>query len=267
MSMQKQYTKQQIVEAIEYWSQQLKLVTERCEACVDALENEFGHDLVASKEYTYNLTKEDLKKIYNILNFTLFGNDLGNIRLEYWPKGFIIDKLNDNAVKSGVLDKKHNDIICCGAFSAVCEDVLDNHGNIVDIDIHDEIIMMNKTYMSDCIFIFAVASICHEMIHYYDRFTKEFHDKQLKASQTDEDFDSHKDEMFQHMMMEANSSGINVVESLRDTPFKLANHNARYVLKSVIGEDEGCTTHINGNGSRVTMRAKGSHSFVFTEFD
>lgn len=265
--MKKQYTKKQIVEAIKYWSQQLKLMTEKYETCVDALINEFGHDLVASREYTYNLTKDDLKKIYNILNFSLFDNELGSIRLEYWPEGFIIDKLNENARKSGVLDKKHTRSICYGAFSAVCKDVLDNNGRIVDIDISEEIIMLNKTYLNDCIFIFAVASICHEMIHYYDRFAKEFHDKQLKASQSDEDFDSHKDEMFQEMMQKANENGINVTETLKNVPFKLANHNARYVLRNVIGEDEDSRTHVNANDHHITMRAKGSHMFTFAELD
>ena len=110
-------------------------------------------------------------------------------------------------------------------------------------------------------------TILHEMIHYYDRFTKEFHDKQLKASQTHIDFDSYKDQVFQEMMKEANSKGIHVVETIEGIPFKLANSNARYVLKNVIGEDEDCTTFVNANKHRYTMRAKGSHSFVFAEFD
>lgn len=154
-----------------------------------------------------------------------------------------------------------------GVFSAVCKDVLDKDDNVVDIKIQDEIIMLNKTYMSNCIFIFAVAVLCHEMIHYYDRFTKEFHDKQLKASQIQEDFDSHKDQVFQEMMKEANEKGIHVVKSLNNIPFKLANLNARYVLKNVIGEDEDCTTFVNANEHRYTMRAKGSHKFMFAEFD
>lgn len=240
---------------------------ESCSKCVDALINEFGHDCVVSREYSYNLTKEDLKRIYDVLNFTLFKNDLGLIRLEYWPEGFVVDKLNENALKSGVFGKKISAAPCYGVFSAVCKDVLDKDGNIVDIKINDEIIMLNKTYLKDCIFIFAVASICHEMIHYCDRFTKEFHDKQLKASQTDEDFDSHQDELFQQMMKEANAQGINVVETLKGVPFKTANGNARYVLENVIGEDEDSGTFVNANEHRYTIRAKGSHMFMFAEFD
>lgn len=96
---------------------------------------------------------------------------------------------------------------------------------------------------------------------------KEFHDKQLKASQIQEDFDSHEDQAFREMMKEANAECMHVVRSLEGIPFKLANANARYVLKNVIGEDEDCTTFVNANECRYTMRAKGSHSFVFAEFD
>lgn len=265
--MKKQYTREQITEAISYWTRQLKLMDESCSKCVDALINEFGHDRVVSREYDYNLTKEDLKRIYDVLNFTLFRNDLGPVRLEYWPEGFVVDKLNENSVKSGDLETKFDSAPCYGAFSAVCKDVLDKDGNIVDIVISDDIIMLNKTYLKDCIFIFAVASICHEMIHYCDRFTTEFHDKQLAASQTKGDFDSHKDELFQQMMKEANAQGINVTETLNDVPFKTANGNARYTLKSVIGEDEDTQTFINANEHRCTLRAKGSHKFMFVEFD
>ena len=243
------------------------MINESYNNCVDALIDEFGHDLVTSNEKTYNLTKEDLKRIYDVLNFTLFDNELKSIRLEYWPENLIVDKLNENAKKSGIFDKKTNEMPGAGVFSAVCKDVLDKDSNIIDIKIYDEIIMVNKAYMKNCIFIFAVAVLCHEMIHYYDRFTKEFHDKQLKASQTQVDFDSHKDQIFQEMMKEANEKGIHVVESLEGIPFKLANLNARYVLKNVIGEDEDCTTFVNANEHRYTMRAKGSHSFVFAEFD
>ena len=46
-----------------------------------------------------------------------------------------------------------------------------------------------------------------------------------------------------------------------------SNENARYVLKNVIGEKEDCQTFVNANEHRYTMRAKGSHTFVFAEFD
>ena len=110
--------------------------------------DEFGHDLVTSNEKTYNLTKEDLKRIYDVLNFTLFDNELKSIRLECWPENLIVDKLNENAKKSGILDKKTHEMPGAGVFSAVCKDVLDKDCNVIDIRIHDEIIMLNKIIMT-----------------------------------------------------------------------------------------------------------------------
>jgi hypothetical protein len=46
-----------------------------------------------------------------------------------------------------------------------------------------------------------------------------------------------------------------------------SNSNMRYVLKTVIGEDEDSNTFVNANEHRYTMRAKGSHMFTFAEFD
>ena len=49
--------------------------------------------------------------------------------------------------------------------------------------------------------------------------------------------------------------------------FKTANGNARYVLENVICEDEDSGTFVNANEHRYTIRAKGSHMFMFAEFD
>ena len=105
--MKKSYTKDQIVEAITYWTRQLKLMSESCEKCTDALMSEFGYGIVTSSEFTYNLTKDDLERMYDVLNFTLFNNELGHIRLEYWPEKMIISKLNEHAEKVAYLTKKH----------------------------------------------------------------------------------------------------------------------------------------------------------------
>lgn len=71
----------------------------------------------------------------------------------------------------------------------------------------------------------------------------------------------------EQMMKDANAQGVNVVETLKGVPFAKANENARYTLKSVIGEDEDRQAFVNANEYRCTIRAKGSHMFMFAEFD
>ena len=75
--MKKQYTKQQIVEAIKYWNSVLKRMDESVyNNVIDALIAEFGKDVVLSKEFNYTLTQQDLKKIFSILNKYLFDNKI-----------------------------------------------------------------------------------------------------------------------------------------------------------------------------------------------
>ena len=52
---------------------------------IDALVDEFGKDVVLSKEFNYTLTQQDLKKIFNILNKHLFGNKIKFLPVVFWP--------------------------------------------------------------------------------------------------------------------------------------------------------------------------------------
>ena len=56
---------------------QLRLMNESIyNNVIDALISEFGKDIVLSREFNYNLTQSDLKKIFNILNLYLFENKI-----------------------------------------------------------------------------------------------------------------------------------------------------------------------------------------------
>lgn len=112
-------------------------------AVIDALEKEFGHDVLFSWSMDYDVTQDDCQKIFDILNKYFFNSCLKPIDIYLWPEDKVTDALNRDTIKT-------------------------------------------------CAFIFVVARICHEMIHYYDRFTKEFHDKQLNHIITNKGFDSYK---------------------------------------------------------------------------
>lgn len=146
-------------------------MNESYNAVIDALVNEFGHDLVFSRLSTYKLTDEDLHKIFNILNMHLFENKLNHVRVEYWPESRVVKTLNDYAMRSDAFEKQLDNAPCYGVHTAVCKDIKNSNGDIIDVKIYDDIIMMNSDYLQECVFIFAVASICHEMAHAYDRLT------------------------------------------------------------------------------------------------
>lgn len=127
---------------------------------------------------------------------------------------------------------------------------------------------MNSTTLTTCTFIFAVACICHEMIHYYDRFTQEFHDKQLESSKTKEEFDSHMDQAFQAKKLEAHENGIDVEENFsRLGTYKNINSKARYVLRQAIGENEDSNSSIFGNEHSLFIKNDKTGKMFFAFFD
>lgn len=152
-------------------------------------------------------------------------------------------------------------------FSAVCKDVLDKDGNVVDIKIQDEIIMLNKTYMSNCIFIFAVAVLCHEMIHYwlfgeYCNFTKFTMITKIKK-------DKHNTMTFETMKEEANNLGIKVIQQIsKDTDAEILDKEGIELLfKKAQAEGlvlEGERLHDNIDGITVNKNGIGGSINIFS---
>lgn len=249
MNSSRQYTRQQIEKTIDYWAKQLHLMNETKSKAIDALVDEFGHDVVFSEYMDYNLSQDDCEKIFDILNKHLFDNSLKPVKIFLWPQNKAIELLKKNAAESGKPNQNYDNAEFYGTYTGVCKDIKDENENIVDVQMSKEAIVMNSTKLTTCTFIFAVACICHEMIHHYDRFTKEFHDKQLKASQTNDTFDSHEDAAFQAKMEEANQNGINVEKNFKKLGSYInANGKARYVLRKEIGEDEDDRSFIHEFG-------------------
>lgn len=232
-----QYTRQQIENSISYWTKKLHIMNETKSRLIDALIDEFGHAVVLQTEFQYMLNEEDLSKIFKILNMHLFNNRLDAIKLVYWHEDKIIDKLNQYEVESNGNDFVY-EVPAYGVFSAIAKVSKDND-EVTDANFFKPIIMMNVDRLKKCIFIFAIACICHEMIHYYDNMSDEYLQRYISFRNTKAKFDSHNDKAFQEKMKEANSHGIDVVEryGTLDT-FNSINNRARMKLFNTIGEDE-----------------------------
>lgn len=264
------YTRKQIEEALKYWTKRLDVLNESITRTIQALIDEFGEKRVISREKDYRLTKEDLQKIYDVLNRCLFNGKLGRIGLEYWPEAFIVDQVNDHLMRSEVFNKNIDAAPYYGVWSGVSKDVKDKDGNIVDVRMSDDMIMINKSLVKDSVFIFVVATICHEMIHYAYRLTDTYHDKVLYSSQhNNQGFDSHSDEFFQEKMKLARAEGIDVIE--RPDPgdtFDSINRNAAELLKNVISEDDdNDETIVSATDRSIIARGPGSDTFCMIEFD
>ena len=270
--MKNRYTKQQIVEAIKYWEFILKRMDESVyNNVIDVLIDEFGKDVVLSKKFNYTLTQQDLKKIFSILNKHFFGNEIKFLPVVLWPMSKLVDKLNYHAKMSGDENKEIHHTRCFGVHTSICADVFGEHGELVDLKIHDDYLIINSSEMKNLIFIFAVAVICHEMIHVYDQQTSnEIHDMELEwekdHDKTKPDF--HNTSIFRSKMQEANNNGINVVSKLSlDDSHIYDNTKARFVLKQVIGEAENPNVEILSSDNNLFIHNKKTGYGFFAHFD
>ena len=146
--------------------------------------------------------------------------------------------------------------------------VLSNAGDVVDVTFHKPIIMMNSSYLTACKFIFAVACVCHEMIHYYDHFSDEYVKKFTEYYNGHVDsFNSHHDAAFQEKMHEARRHGIDVVEDHgRINTFGNINAKARWKLYDVVGESSS-NVYERFDGHTLVVRNKKTGNGFFAMFD
>ena len=70
---------------------------------------------------------------------------------------------------SGDKNSEVKNIKCLGVSTSICTDVFGKNNELIDIRIRDEYLIINSSEMKNIIFIFAIAVICHEMIHVYDQ--------------------------------------------------------------------------------------------------
>ncbi len=228
------YTREQLVRAINYWTKKLGRVDEAVSSnyLIDDLIEKFGSDLVLSKTPTYVLSETDLEKIFDVLNRNLFESKLRKPFLEYVPEQSVVNRLNDNSIASGCFTHERKDARCYGVYLSSVTDIVGRDGDAVGVHFSDDQIIMNKTYLGKCIFIFAVAAICHEMIHYYQRNQSDFDDVYFKMSSGSIDAINLQDqETFEDKMLEANELGLKVVKQQNPSESYLdMNFGARKTL-------------------------------------
>ena len=95
--MKKQYTKQQIVEAIKYWESVLKRIDENQQTLMSRLVKIFGEDLV--KNQHVNLSQSQFYQLYKILNVFIFDNMLDDIPVKLMYIDKIIEDIDRNNIK------------------------------------------------------------------------------------------------------------------------------------------------------------------------
>lgn len=225
--MKSKYTKQQIIKSIRYWQDILKsfdkdneqtflfendilnfdIVNEAKTKALDFLEREFGHDRVFSSIPNEQFSQSLYKRIFRVLNATLFGNRLSPIVVALYTQ----DKFHDVLKKLG----QDNDLTYYAAY-------IPQFSNDKSKVIRETMFMITDNGLLT--FMFIVNSICHELIHQYDIHFGDmkniiYNNKYIKGIE-------HKTRTFSQLMTLANMQGIKVMVTSKNTPIDILNQEA-----------------------------------------
>ena len=130
---------------------------------LDKLVEDFGRSVV------FNITKSIVvddnlaEAIFKSLNKHFFNSSLKPIDVKYLSFNNILIELK----RRKSMQLPDNKLL--GVYSVILENDIDKINLVDKLILHDDTILMNKDNLNNRTFIFNVASICHEMIHYFDK--------------------------------------------------------------------------------------------------
>lgn len=167
--MYKIHSRQQILEAIKYWKNVLKKMDESKNQLLDVLFKAFNTDNLL-KPFNGNIDNRLLAKCFNILNRHFFSSKLKKIPLIYESDAKIRKFLVDRETNPNTIPK-----LFFGVYSVICDnDKIEKWSD--ELILHDDVILLNSSYIDSKSISFLIACLCHEMIHYYDRLFGEYCD-------------------------------------------------------------------------------------------
>lgn len=256
--MKKTYTRHQIIKSIKHWKNVLKMIDESKSPLLDAFAEKFGEDVVFSNKKIH-LTNNNVKTIFDIFNLYLFDNELNynNILIECLPYNAIC-----NMAKT-IYDKykQHNDdeyipppeSIYGMHYAIVINDVITYDDPLIFAD--EEIIFLNMSKIDHKSFSLQAASLCHEMIHYYDRLFGEYKDKYKEYFISKIKPKMHSTPTFERKMKEANNNYIDVVKYIpqNQTSSQSDDKAVELALKALKESENGMSCIIDKNTAEVQL--------------
>jgi len=174
-----------------------------------ALSDEFEKSKLFSKTYKANFHEDFFKRCYRILNEHFFSSKLDEIPVYY---------RSDVEIRDFLIKRKSNQIKIPHHFLGTYSVILENDRKTLRwtdvLDLHDDVILLNKDHIESKSLIFAIACLCHEMIHYYDRLLGEYCDFAKYSIITGIDKNIHNTFTFEDMKDKANNIGIDVIQEI-----------------------------------------------------
>ena len=162
--MKKQYSKHQIQEAIKHWQNVLKRMDESKSELLDACIEKFGEDIVFDEHLSFNFTQNNIDALFDVLDHNVFNSKLHLIKKNV----FVGNSAKLNPIASQYANGSHVDLSgYLGLYQPHLDFKEDIDGNLNAIK-HKEAIFINTDDHMFAVFGYAIATLCHEMIHCYD---------------------------------------------------------------------------------------------------
>lgn len=227
-----------------------------------ALSDEFEKSKFFSKTYKANFNEDFFKRCYRILNEHFFSSKLDEIPVYY---------RFDAEIRDFLIKRKGNKFEIPKTFFGTHSILYDNDPKTLKLSdeliIHDDVILLNKDHIENKSLIFAIACLCHEMIHYYDRLFGEFCEFVKFTIVTKIDKNIHNTLTFEDMKNKANNLGINVIQEIpKNKSDEILDKEAIKLLYKkfqngeIIAEDENedsssimISEFENGNGGSIAV--------------
>ena len=176
---------------------------------LQALSDAFEKSKLFSKTYKGKFNEDFFRKSYDILNEHFFLSKLDKIPIYY---------KFDADIRKFLINRKINKNDIPNLFFGTHSILYDNDPKTLkmtdELIIHDDVILLNKDHIEDKSLIFAIACLCHEMIHYYDRLFGEYCDFAKFTIITNIKKNIHNTFTFENMKDKANELGINVIQEI-----------------------------------------------------
>lgn len=222
------HTKKQIQEAIKHWQNVLNQINESKNALISSLEQIFEKDL-CSYDASFNAANTS-SYIFDTLNKFVFNGKLSNINIQFLTSSqiqVIFDKYNN--------PQNPNDLYA--VYFPIPDWEYINKTNFQDIKLKDQFFIVNisQGIMNPA---FAISTICHEMIHYYDTFYGDILLQAYLHFKKKIQFDEHTTEIFKQKSNEANNMGLTIIPNGSGYPLEELNKLSAYRLNKKINEDE-----------------------------
>ena len=270
MKIQKRHSRKQIIEAIKYWQNVLKQMDESKSPLLDAFTEEFGADVVFSRK-PFDSNIENFYLMFNIFNSYLFNNELDHsIEIKYLPYNSICKSTK------AIYDKykKPNDdeyvpppeTIYGMHFAIVLNDTFTYDEPLIFAK--EEIIFLNESKIKGTSFSLHLASLCHEMIHYYDRLFGEYKDQYKAFFISKKNPKLHNTPTFERKMKEANNNYIDVVKNIPklQTSSQSDDKAIDLILQALKESENGASCIIDENTSNVQFVGNKRY-IVIQDFD